>query len=198
MLLSAAVIVQYTLSAAAKTMGQSGRVDLGVSLDPNDLAQIFVALIPLALYRGQMGKAWNRIWIGLAILLVIAVVPTQSRGAELGLAVVALVLISSGTSPLRRAINIVGVLACIAGFVLVAHGSGADRMSDFSDYSGGEGRMAIWKRGIYWMITRPVGLRHQQLRDLFRVAERQRTARRTIRSSRSAWNSACWACVASP
>jgi hypothetical protein len=157
LLLSAAVVVQYTLSAAAKTMGHSGRVDFGVSLDPNDLSQLFVSLVPLALYRGQVGKAWNRLWIGLAILLVIAVVPTQSRGAELGLAVVALVLISSGTSPLRRTINVVGVLACIAGFILVAHGSGADRMSDFSDYSGGEGRMAIWKRGIYWMITRPWG-----------------------------------------
>ena len=36
----ATVIGIYTLSDSAKTFGKSGRVRLGISLDPNDLAQL--------------------------------------------------------------------------------------------------------------------------------------------------------------
>lgn len=156
-LATATVVAAYTFSSSAQIMGESGRVRLGVTLDPNDLAQILVALAPLALAMGMGRGWWKRIWIVSAILMAIAIVPTQSRGGELGLAVVALVLMGNGTSRWRRFVNIIGVVVVAAGFVLVAHQNGASRMDSFSDYSGGEGRLAIWKRGIYWMVTRPWG-----------------------------------------
>ncbi len=53
MLATSAVVASYTLSDSAKTIGRTDRVKLGVSLDPNDLAMLFVAMTPLAIYMAQ-------------------------------------------------------------------------------------------------------------------------------------------------
>ncbi|MGH7593453.1 MAG: O-antigen ligase family protein, partial [Gemmatimonadales bacterium] len=148
LLLAGAVVAAYTLSGNAKTVGRGvgARAEVGVTLDPNDLAQLFVALVPLALYMAQRKGARSVLWLVVAGMLVAAIIPTQSRGAIVGIGAVALVLLSFGTSRWRRVINILGVVLGGIGFYLAAQGS--THLDDFSDYSGGEGRIAIWKRGI--------------------------------------------------
>ena len=155
LLASAIVTGFYTLSDSARTVGTSGRVRLGISLDPNDLAQLYVALIPLSLFMAQRRGGRNPLWLVGAGIMTMAVVPTQSRGGILGLGAVALCLISFGTTRWKKILYFVLVSAAAVGISMTA---GSDsRMTDFSDYGGGEGRMAIWKRGLVWMSWRPWG-----------------------------------------
>lgn len=157
LLLATTVIALYTLSDAASTFGKSDRVALGISLDPNDLAMIMVAMVPLAIWMAQRKGGRSLGWTIAAALAVLAVVPTQSRGAILGLGAVAITLIALGASGWKRTIYIVGIAAAAIAIFALASASGADRLTDFSDYSGGESRTAIWKRGIVWMTWRPWG-----------------------------------------
>lgn len=159
LLAAGAVLGAYALSDSAQTVrqGQERRVEVGVTLDPNDLAQLFVVMVPLALYMAQRSGLKGLQWFVAAGFMVIAIIPTSSRGGLVGIGAVALVLLSFGTSKWRRVVNILGVAAGAVGLALAAKGPGGDRMGDFSDYSGGEGRIAIWKRGIVWMTWRPWG-----------------------------------------
>ena len=159
LLAGGAVVAAYALSPAAQTVRQGieRRVEVGVTLDPNDLAQLFVVLVPLALFMAQRRGLLSLHWFVAAGLLVIAIIPTQSRGAIVGIGAVALVLLSFGTSRWRRVVNVVGVAAGGVGLMLAAKGPGGAHLDSFSDYSGGEGRIAIWKRGLVWMTWRPWG-----------------------------------------
>lgn len=157
LLIAITIVAIYTLSDTATTMGKSGRVRLGVTLDPNDLAMIFVALTPMALWMAQRKGGRSFLWSAVAFVAVAAVVPTQSRGAILGLGAVAITLIALGTSGWRRTMYIGGTVIAAIGLFAFASATGADRLADFSDYSGGESRTAIWKRGLVWMTWRPWG-----------------------------------------
>jgi O-antigen ligase len=157
LLIAIVIVALYTLSDTATTMGKSGRVRLGVTLDPNDLAMIFVALTPMALWMAQRKGGRSFVWSAVAFIAVAAVVPTQSRGAILGLGAVAITLIALGTSGWKRTMYIGGTIIAAIGLFAFASATGADRLGDFSDYSGGESRTAIWKRGLVWMTWRPWG-----------------------------------------
>lgn len=157
MLLALTAEALYTFSSSAVTMGSTGRVRFGWTLDPNDLAMLFVAFTPLALWMAQRKGGRSIGWLAIAVLLVLAIVPTQSRGAVLGLGAVAVTMIAFGTSGLKRILYIGGITAAAIAVFALASATGADRLADFSDYSGGESRTAIWKRGIVWMTWRPWG-----------------------------------------
>ena len=130
------------------------------SLDPNDIAAVMATTLPLALWLAAGSFRRRMIWTPVALVLVVAVIPTSSRGGLLGLAAAAIVLVLVGTQGAKRialgGTLIVGALA----FNFLA-GSQMDRMSNMggSDYNftTSEGRIAIWKRGIVWMIRRPTG-----------------------------------------
>lgn len=157
LLLTSAVNASYTLSDSARTVGKSDRVKLGVSLDPNDLAMLFVAMVPLALWMAQRKGPRSVGWTVIAVLMALAIVPTQSRGAILGLGAVAVTLIALGQSGWKRTLYMLGAAGLAIGIFALANATGADRLSNFSDYSGGESRTAIWKRGLVWMTWRPWG-----------------------------------------
>jgi O-antigen ligase len=118
---------------------------------------IFVALIPMSLWMSQRKGGRSFLWSAVAFIAVAAVVPTQSRGAILGLGAVAITLIALGTSGWKRTLYIGGTIVAAIGLFAFASATGADRLGDFSDYSGGESRTAIWKRGLVWMTWRPWG-----------------------------------------
>ena len=135
---------------------------VGISLDPNDFGAILCTTFPLALWL-SVGSVRRRVfWTGIAVLFVAAVVPTQSRGSELGFVAAALVVVSLGARGWKRWVTGGLVLACMAMFVMMATGIGAGaRFADFSseDYNvtGSEGRLFYWKQGIVWMLKRPWG-----------------------------------------
>ncbi|MBP6442596.1 MAG: O-antigen ligase family protein [Gemmatimonadales bacterium] len=134
---------------------------VGIGLDSNDFGAIVVAAFPLALWL-SVGSFWRRLfWTGAAGVMVMAVVPTQSRGSMLGLVAAAAVVVGAGARGWRRLLSMGLVAAAVGGFVYMAVKSGAgDRFSDFGgdDYNlGNDGRIFFWKQGMVWMIKRPWG-----------------------------------------
>ncbi len=135
---------------------------VGISLDPNDFGAVLCTTFPLALWLSVGSFARRVFWTGIAVLFVVAVVPTQSRGSELGFVAGAIVVVSLGARGWRRWLNAALILSCVALFVMMATGIGAgERFADFGsdDYnvSGSEGRLFFWKQGFIWMLKRPWG-----------------------------------------
>ena len=139
------------------------RVYVAASLDPNDFGAILVVTIPLVLWLvGGASGLGKLLWTAAAFLMVGAIAPTASRGALLGIMSVALVLILVGTTGFRRIFMGGAVAIGALTFSLVVSD---EQMARFGNVGGeddyntndGEGRIAIWKRGIVWTIKRPTG-----------------------------------------
>ena len=130
------------------------------SLDPNDIAAVMATTVPLALWLAIGNLRRRLLWTASALIMVIAVIPTASRGGLLGLAVGAIVLVLVGAKGWKR-VFLVGTLAAGAFAFITLAGSQMDRMGDFGggdyNYTASEGRIAIWKRGIVWTLKRPWG-----------------------------------------
>lgn len=138
---------------------ERARQGLG-SLDPNDLAAVLATTFPLALWLAIGNLRRRVIWTSCAIVLIVGVVPTSSRGGLLGLAAAAIVLVLVGARGGKR-VFLVGSMALGAFAFMTLAGSQMDRLSEFGtndyNYTTSEGRIGIWKRGIVWMIKRPWG-----------------------------------------
>ncbi len=134
---------------------------VGIGLDSNDFGAIIVAAFPLALWL-SVGSAGRRLfWTGMAGVMVLALVPTQSRGSMLGLLASATVLIGAGARGWRRVATALLLAAAVGVFAYMAvKGGASDRFSDFGadDYNlSNDGRIFFWKQGMVWMLKRPWG-----------------------------------------
>ncbi len=134
---------------------------VGDGLDSNDFGAILAVTFPLAMWL-SVGSFPRRVfWSGAAVLMVMAVVPTQSRGSELGFVAAAVVLVGAGARGWRRWLSAALLAGCAGIFVMMATGIGAaGRFTDFSsnDYNlTDEGRWFFWKQGFVWMLKRPWG-----------------------------------------
>lgn len=144
----------YTNEAVPRLRG------LGVVNDPNDLAQVFVSLIPLAFFLRTKSRIANVVVVGVPIaVLIFGMYLTHSRGSSIALMVVVLIAF-------RRKIGTVPA-AILAGGLLVAvlaAGWGAGR--DVS-LEGGADRLDAWSTGLTFIKTHPVlGVGYQQFKEL--------------------------------
>ncbi len=167
MLLSVRAVVVTVVALSAKLVAGKAEMVVGRaytgSLDPNDTAALFVATIPLALWLAAMSKRRlvTLAWYGAAIAILAGVVKTGSRGGMLGLFTVSACLLVF--APRSRRI-LYGALVAVGAVVFVATASPELReryLSTFSadeDYNAtsSEGRLEIWKRGMGYMVQRPV------------------------------------------
>src|SRR3989442_11337555 len=161
-------VVGVTLfSAVMLTRGSvasDGRLSETAYYDVNDLATLIVCSLPLALHLWRWSGVWARLAL-LAILecLMVPLVKTGSRGGFLGFVAVAVYLLLwfDGVAPAKR-----WAAVALPVLMLVALGGGGyfERMQTLlhpdSDYnwSGNSetGRMEVWKRGIGYMLDRPL------------------------------------------
>ncbi len=134
---------------------------VGVGLDANDFGAILATAFPLALWLSVGSSGRRLLWTGAAGVMVMAIVPTQSRGSMLGMLAAAIVVIGAGARGWRRILTFLLVVGGAAAFTYMAVKSGAgDRFGDFSgdDYNlTNEGRIYFWKQGMVWMLKRPWG-----------------------------------------
>ena len=139
----------------------AGRPYIGVGLDPNESAALFVFTLPFAIALGSSGEKRRWLGFGIALLLVAAVVATGSRGGVVGLLAVGATLVLRA-GPSKRGGYILAVTTCAAVFALTADESQWARFSTIltpkSDYNvtDREGRIQVWTRGIGYMVTHPV------------------------------------------
>jgi O-antigen ligase len=145
--------------------GADGRLPSAIYYDANDLAMVLVCTLPFVVYLLRPGTA--RLLQLLALpafaLIALTIVRTGSRGGFIALVVVlGYLLIAFGAIPKTRRAG-----ALVAMVVLLASFGGSqywDRMATLlkpsEDYNwsgnGGTGRVEIWKRGIGYMMDRPV------------------------------------------
>lgn len=140
----------------------AGRIAVGATYDPNDLALILVMSLPLMYYLMEIESGWRRsTLLGMIVTVLFAIPLTGSRGGILALvAVLAAVILKRG---LRRSIWLVIALLLLA-VVVVAY-TPAEHLERFrtigevhEDYnmSAQGGRIEIWKRSLPLIMAHPL------------------------------------------
>jgi O-antigen ligase len=146
-------------------VGPSGRLGNLAYYDANDLGMLLVCTLPLAVFfalraRTVLARAAAALCIALFILVIIK---TGSRGAFLGLVGVGgYLLIAFRSVPVKVRLAAVG--ACVAVLLVAGNETYWSMMrtllnpTEDYNWSGNaeEGRMEVWKRGIGYMLSRPV------------------------------------------
>jgi O-antigen ligase len=145
------------------TPGPDGRLGDLVFYDANDFALIMICSIPFAVLFLQRAGGTRRRLLGLVCLgmFVAGIVKSGSRGGFLGLIAVSLyVLLRYRAIPAR--VRLFAAVAGVALFSIVATGKYWDLIGTIlhpqEDYnwSSQEGRREVWKRGVGYMLSRPV------------------------------------------
>ena len=165
------LVVTALILATTALTGSSGRVSAGDSYDSNDLAYVLVTCLPLALAFGYTSRGRNKlVFYGMAGLLLVATLLTQSRGGLLGLLGAIILLVVHPFNGQRRSLFKVLIVSA----TLATLGVGAfsflpadtqerfatlgDLKSDYNmDANNVTGRTSIWRRGIQAALDRPIG-----------------------------------------
>ncbi|OYV74295.1 MAG: hypothetical protein B7Z72_00495 [Gemmatimonadetes bacterium 21-71-4] len=146
-------------------VGPNGRLGSLVYYDANDLGMFLVCTLPLADWWRRRARHFAvRLAAAAAIaVLLVTIIRTGSRGAFLGLlAVVLYAVIGYRSVPLARR---VAMAAVCAGLLALAAGTTywatmdtiLHPTSDYNWIGNAEGgRMDVWRRGIGYMMHRPV------------------------------------------
>ncbi|HSE98480.1 MAG TPA: O-antigen ligase family protein [Blastocatellia bacterium] len=150
---------------AVKYQGTGYRIRIGGPEgffgNPNDLAIIFVMLIPLAVALALMSSGMKRvIYFASAALLTTGVVVTFSRGGFLGLVATGAVLLWK-TGRGNRPLSLVAAAMVLGIFVAMSPGSYANRIISIFDSSldttgSGEERRELLERAFEIASARPV------------------------------------------
>lgn len=146
-------------------VGMSGRLGNLVYYDANDLGMLLVCTMPLAIFfaiRGRtlLARMASVLTIGLFLLVI---VKSGSRGAFLGLIGFGAYLLV-GYRAIPSKIRVGAVVACFAGLLLAGNetywGMMQTLLNPSADYNwsgnSDSGRMEVWKRGIGYMLHRPL------------------------------------------
>ncbi len=139
----------------------------GVSMlssnDPNDLALAFAMAVPVGLYYTFVNRGLKRyLFASMALLNVVAIVFTGSRGGYLGIICGAAVFFGFAywKNKGRLAIAVLLAASAAAAFVPAEYKTRFMSSFDSNDYSYTDekaGRVAIWKRGMRSAFEEPFG-----------------------------------------
>lgn len=164
---SASVMVLSSLLLAAALVarrGSGGRLSMGTMYDPNDIALLFVSILPLALYLAKFSgsKLMRILSLCTVPLSLLAVGLTQSRGAFLGLCVLFLVWFFQKSHPRQSRLK-VGKIALlvliVATFWVAVPDSFWQRWETLGEEDAtGSGRITVWKRIGRMMVWYPLGV----------------------------------------
>lgn len=145
------------------TQNTEGRLEAaGSSFDTNDMAALMAMAFPFAVHGAMQRRGWMRfLYLGAALVTLLAIVQTGSRGGTLAVCAGALVLVM-GLKGSRR--FLVLALFVLAGFGAWQFGPKTfrERMESLTtidqDYNETDffGRKQIWKRGRMFYFENPV------------------------------------------
>jgi hypothetical protein len=145
-------------TAGSKAM----RLGEGYMYDANDLGLVFIVGLPMTLWIALTTKGWRRhVVLGIAIAMIGGVARTGSRGAFIGLGVLAIayVFLYPGGLVLKRLAVVVAAAVSLSYFAPPGYWDQMRTMlkpSEDYNVAGDEGRVAIAKRGIGYMMQYPV------------------------------------------
>jgi O-antigen ligase len=146
-------------------VGSDGRLQEMGYYDSNDLGLLLVSTLPLAVYFATRAHRWTRrLLAGMCTLLFLFVLlRTGSRGAFVGL-MCTMVYMAAFYQGFALRTRVVAVTSFMGFFVLIGGASYMAKVSTLlhptSDYNwsgnSSTGRLEIWKRGIGYLIERPL------------------------------------------
>lgn len=142
--------------------GSSGRLSVTSTLDPNDLGAIMAITLPFAMGCISTRKGPFRVWaILVALIALIVVTKTGSRGSTLGMVAGATIFAAASAKKLRMYWTFMLLCGGVAGWFL-APPNFRERMTTLtsidSDYNTTEygGRKEIWLRGLSYAVANPI------------------------------------------
>lgn len=168
LVLGSLIAAALLLAVFTLRLNWDGRLAVGETYDPNDLALMLVTVLALLAARSFSSKGLMRamLWGG-AGAITFAVFLTESRGGLLALLAGIVYVVqasSSGRGHMGVGAKLLVVALLAAGLWAMAPESAKDRFATLlslgSDYnvSDRSGRFDIWSRGIGIMLERPVGV----------------------------------------
>ncbi len=150
---------------ASQSLGgiEAGRYSFGEMFDPNDLAYVFVSLMPFSvifiLERGNTAfKIMAMLTIGISIKLILS---TGSRGGFIGLIIILGLFFVTKLSPFTRPIKFILCISIlfitIANKEMIFNERISSLMNIGKDYNitDEEGRLKLWGKGVEFAIKRP-------------------------------------------
>lgn len=173
--LRALAVCAGTLTVGGLLFRGQGRLSWGRIYDPNDLAFVLVALLPIVLAFWRTARGAARLgWLAIAVGSVWVMLLTQSRGGLLGLLLVVSYLGAVGAWRARfgrgfsvgrvlvgwilMALLAVGTWAVLPGDARLRYETLLDPSSDYNVTAHREGRVSVWKRGLASLSARPWGV----------------------------------------
>ncbi|MBW1782872.1 MAG: O-antigen ligase family protein [Deltaproteobacteria bacterium] len=152
------IILSGFVMAVAAIIGkasQAGRIQVGSTYDPNDLAMVMVIALPIALIEivQSRSRSWKVFCLVSSILFLATIIATQSRGGLLGLLVIAVMFFFMRGMPIPKG-KILILLALLATlFYVNLSPQYKERIQTifeqrFSDMQAGSGRILIWRRAL--------------------------------------------------
>lgn len=160
------IICAIILSIETLKLKGQGRLSVGSSYDPNDLAQVMCTIIPIAIVYSFTRKTKIKyVYFGITILLLFTILLTGSRGGLLGLFIVLPFILKSlirDTKSLMKilAVAILGVTigVSLAPDYTIERFNSMFNLEDDYNVTGEKGRLAIWGRGVDTMLSKPYGV----------------------------------------
>jgi hypothetical protein len=175
--LKAFAVVGLILSAEAVAGYSGGRAVVESMYDTNDLAYVLMGVLPIAMAFGVISHGvWRIYWFGIAGVIAIAGLLTQSRGGLLAVGAIVLLLVwkplrgpdlGAGTRARSRGLLVRALLAAVLSVAVwtqlppdAQHRLGLlfSLQDDYNaDLSVEGGRSAIWRRNVIAGLERPIG-----------------------------------------
>lgn len=158
------ILSSFLLSMALLLMTNgASRASIGTTYDPNDIALLFVSILPLAIFFAQSEKGILRIIAVLTVFTsLIAIGLTQSRGAYLGLLILFIVWLlqtKSYSKVKKHGKSILFGVIVIVFAVTVMPDTVLDRFKSATvEDATGSGRLTVWPRIVQMMIWHPQGV----------------------------------------
>ena len=149
------------ITAVVNPMMVVGRLYVGGTYDPNDLALLLVMCLPIIFYLWEKESGSIKHLLLVTMLLSLYIVPkTGSRGGLLALvAVIVAILLKKGIRYFFKGVLVVAVVAamfyCVGGGQLERFSTISDLDDDYNQ-SAQEGRVQIWKRTSKLMLDNPL------------------------------------------
>lgn len=163
MLIYTIMVGGFTMAIAGVLKEVTGRVQVGSTYDPNDLALIMVIALPLSIAEimGNRSAKWKLFCVIGSVLCLVTIVATQSRGGLLGLISIAITffVMKGMPFPKGKVLLLLGVLGVV--FYWNLSPDYKERMKTIfeeriQDMQAGSGRVLIWKRAISIANDNPI------------------------------------------
>ncbi|HYP28472.1 MAG TPA: O-antigen ligase family protein [Blastocatellia bacterium] len=143
---------------------EPGRVSIGGSYDPNDLALLFVVALPYAFFMLKGSRPLAQLMLVSSIgLMLVGIVKTGSRGGFIGLLVVGGLILMRGSKQMRK-YTLVALVVGVTLFAAVAPASYWSRIGTIYNYEQDynftmkekNSRFAIWSTGLRIFASHPL------------------------------------------